>query len=159
MIPYMTALALVSLLCLATWAFLRPSAVLRCLFAVLAVWCAGWAYGEYFNDFSHWQFNILTDGTAAVVILRRPAGKMQAALGGTYAVQVMMHVAYGARELWSKPDPVAYYDMLTLVAYAQLAILGGWCIGLWGRAALDRWRDRAGALDHRQGPARMGAGR
>lgn len=154
--PYSAALAGVSALCAVTWAYLRPQALLRCLLAVIAVWCVGYAYGDLTGDYTHWQANILFDGLAAVMILRHPAGKMQAALGGTYAVQVTMHSSYGARALWGVPDPVAYYEMLTIVAYAQLAILGVWAGGIWGRAAFDRWRHRAGAVD--RGPRYPGMG-
>lgn len=155
--PYLAALIGVSALCLVTWHYLRPVAVLRCLLAVIAVWLAGYAYGDLSGDMTHWGFNILTDALAAWAILRHPAGKMQAALGGTYAVQLVMHSSYGAREWWSVPDPNAYYDMLTIVAYAQLFILGGWSIGIWGRAAFDRWRPVAGPLDRRKGDTGLGA--
>ena len=116
--PYLYALIGVSAFCGLTWAVTRTEALMRCLLAVVAVWCAGYLYGAAAGDYTHWAFNILTDGLAAVLILRHPAGKMQAALGGTYAVQVAMHIAYGARELWGIPDPVAYYEMLTLITEA-----------------------------------------
>lgn len=144
----MVALAGVSALCVLTWACLRPDALLRCLLAVVAVWCAGYAYGEVVGDYTHWQANIVIDGLAAVMILRHPSGKVQAALGGTYAVQAVMHSSYGLRDMLSVPDPVAYYEMLTIVAYAQLAILGVWAGGIWRRALVDRWRRDAGAVDH-----------
>lgn len=117
---------------------------------------AGVAYSAFTGDFTHWAANIVIDGIAARMILRHPAGKMQAALGGTYAVQVAMHVAYGAREMWTIADPVAYYDMLTIVAYAQLAILGGWALGTWGQFVTDRLRHHHTALDHRKGASGMG---
>lgn len=119
---------------------------MRSLLAVVAVWMAGYGYGEVSGDFVHWQFNILTDFAAGWIIMRHPAMRLQAALGGTFFVQVAMHGAYGVRETWGIPDPVAYYDMLTIVAYAQLAILGGWCVGLWGESAIHRFRHRRGAL-------------
>lgn len=153
--PYLYALIGVSAFCGLTWAVTRTEALMRCLLAVMAVWCVGYLYGAAAGDYTHWAFNILTDGLAAVLILRHPAGKMQAALGGTYAVQVAMHIAYGARELWGIPDPVAYYEMLTLVAYAQLAILGGWCVGTWGGRLLDRLRHRRSARDRLAGLAGM----
>lgn len=154
--PYITALAGVAVLCVGTWTFLRPCSILRCLAAVVAVWITGYIYGDLTGDYTHWQFNILTDALAAWIILRHPAGKVQSALGGTFAVQIAMHSAYGARELWSKADPIAYYEMLTIVAYAQLAIMGLWCGGLWGRAAIDWWRHRHRAMDRRKGAQGVG---
>lgn len=154
--PYLIALAATSAFCL--WAFIvtRSEALVRCLAAVIVVWCISYAYGALTGDFTHWEANMVIDGGTAAIILRHPAGKMQAALGGTYAVQVAMHLSYGARELWSVPDPVAYYEMLTLVAYAQLAILGGWSGAAWGHFALDfRGRLRA-AMDYRKGHRRLG---
>ena len=157
--PYMVALAGVSALCVITWACLRPDALLRCLLAVVAVWCAGYAYGEVVGDYTHWKANIVIDGLAAVMILHHPSGKVQAALGGTYAVQAVMHSSYGLRDMLSVPDPVAYYEMLTIVAYAQLAILGVWAGGIWGRALVDRWRHDAGAVDRWASHSGMGPGR
>lgn len=154
--PYLIALLGTGALCLLTELALRPASLMRCLWAVALVWCLGYMYGALTNDFSHWQFNVITDSAAAALILWHPARKMQAALGGTYAVQVSMHVAYGARALWGTPDPVAYYEMLTIVAYAQLLILGVWSVGIWGRAALDRWRHPRRKIDHRTGIIGMG---
>lgn len=154
--PYLSALVGVTALCLLAWLHSRSGALLRCLGAVLAVWVAGVAYSAFTGDFTHWAENIVIDGIAARMILRHPAGKMQAALGGTYAVQVAMHVAYGARETWTIADPIAYYDMLTIVAYAQLAILGGWALGTWGQFVIDRLRRHRPAMDHREGVGGMG---
>lgn len=157
MIPYLSALSGVSLLCGATWLFIRPDALIRCLGAVVLVWMAGYLYGGLTGDYTHWQFNILTDVLAAFLILRHPAGKMQAALGGTYAVQVAMDVAYGARATWGTPNPIAYYDMLTIVAFAQLLVLGAWAGGIWGGFARDRlWHRRA---KDRNRPGSFGVGR
>lgn len=154
--PYLSSLIGVAALCAVAWVHTRSGALYRCLFAVVAVWVAGYLFGAATNDYTHWAVNIAIDGIAARFILRHPAGKMQAALGGTYAVQVAMHVAYGARETWTVADPVAYYDMLTIVAYAQLAILGGWALGIWGQFAAARLRHRDPALDRREGVGGMG---
>lgn len=148
LIPYVTAMGGVAVLCTATWMINRSTALMRCLGAVVLVWVAGYAYGALIGDYTHWQFNILTDVIAAFLILRHPAGKMQAALGGMFAVQVSAHVAYGARATWGTPDAIAYYDMLTIVAFAQLLVLGAWSIGIWGGVARDRlWHRRAKAYN------------
>jgi len=154
--PYLSSLIGVGGICALAWLHSRSGALLRCLSVVVAVWVAGFLYSAATGDFTHWAVNIAIDGIAARMILRHPAGKMQAALGGTYAVQVAMHIAYGARETWTIADPIAYYDMLTIVAYAQLAILGGWALGTWGQFIVDRLRRHHPALDHREGVGGMG---
>lgn len=145
--PYLIALCGTALLCFATWAFKMADAVGRCMSVIAAVWLAGFCFGSLSGDLTHWQFNILIDSLAAIFILHHPAAKMQAALGGTYAVQIVFHLTYGANEFRGTANPLAYYEMLTMVAYAQLAIMTGWSIGIWGRRIGHRLRRRYPALD------------
>lgn len=84
-----------------------------------------------------WFWYIPLDGVAAALILIQPAGKPQSVIGGLYMAQIAMHGVYGALKLsGGGPYENGYWQVLIAVAFAQLAVLGGWIIGHhWRRLA------------------------
>jgi hypothetical protein len=117
--------------------------LVRSMAAVALNWMLGLAFNFGTGITDGWWFNICIDIAAAVVILYRPAGRWQAALGVTYCIQIAMHCGYGLLAIKGATDPMAYYNWLTGIAWLQLLVVGGWCGGVWsGRGSVDR--DRAG---------------
>lgn len=120
----------------------RNEPLARCAAALLVNWLVGMAV-SFMGWTDAWPVNIPLDALTAVVILIRPAGRWQSALGVTYCIQIVMHIGYGALlTLKMGADAMAYYTQLTGVAFLQLAILGGWGIDLWGRRVSGRGAHR-----------------
>lgn len=142
LIPYMNALVGAGVLTGLTW-LVRPTAALRCFAIILAVWLAGYSYGELTGDFVHAPLNILTDALAARYILRRPAERMQAVLGGCFIIQLIIHGAFLLRvALTGSADEVVYYENLTIWAFIQLGVIGVWNGRIWwGRLSRHRAED------------------
>lgn len=75
------------------------------------------------------------DGLAATVILFHPAGKAQSLIGLTYLLQIGVHA--GRLMNGDQADFWLYWLSLSILAFLQLLILGGWWINErapWGRA-------------------------
>lgn len=74
-----------------------------------------------------WMLFLTVDYLSALGILGFAAGRWQAAIIGIYATQIVCHAGYGlsSEGLWAQ---YRYYWALTYTGWAQLAVLGGWCI-------------------------------
>lgn len=91
----------------------------------------------------------IVDTLAAVAVLIRPAGKAQAMIGLTFLLQVM---AYIARIVTANPDFDIYWWELSLLAFLQLTILGGWWLHeLADRSRAVPWFSRVAHSAHRKG--------
>lgn len=122
-------------LIVASWS---RGAVLRCTLAVAANWIVGMLV-SHAGWVDAWPVNIVIDVLTAWVILRNPAGRWQSILGVSFCAQIAMHVGYGANIiLFSHGDMVGYYNALTVVAFLQLAVTGGWNGDLWRVRAYRR---------------------
>lgn len=108
---------------------------------VLANWCAGTVFIWQTRNFDPWEFNLFIDSLAMMVVLWHPAGKAQVLLGLLYIGQICLHIVYGSRELLSYPNDILfYYNALTVIAWAQLLVLGGWASGIGGAIVdVGRW--------------------
>ncbi len=71
----------------------------------------------------HAWFMLLVDCLACIVITVRPAGKWQSVIGLSYIFQIGAHAG---RIIAANPDINVYGNGLTLLAFMQLALLGGW---------------------------------
>ena len=110
----------------------RDDRLARAAFAVAINWFFGVGLNVATGITDGWWFNIVIDALAATVILWRPAGRFQSILGVTYCIQIAMHCGYGLNMLLHNAvDPMLYYDILTGIAWAQLAVLGGWVAWIW----------------------------
>lgn len=118
--------------------------IIRAIMVLLLNWVAGMVFVSLTGWTDCWPFNIIIDASASVVILWRPAGKMQALLGVSYCVQIAMHGGYGAAKIAGIADPWKYYNALTAVAWIQLLMIGGWSVAIWGRGIV---RHRFGGHD------------
>lgn len=103
---------------------------------------------------------VLIDALTAWAVLARPAGRVQAVVGGIYLVQIAFHIAYFVAGLfglgWS---PWLYLTILSGAAAVQLTIMVGGGGGGISRWVSDVRRRRAAArLAWRAGHAGM-AGR
>jgi len=101
-----------------------------------------------FGDSTPFMWYILSDAITAAIILKAPAGRIQAAIGVSFVVELCMHFAYWINlrhngYIWSAA--ILYWYILFSIAIAQAALLGGWAC-----AGLVRYRDHH-FLRHRRG--------
>jgi hypothetical protein len=133
--------------------------LLRTGASVLGCWLAGVVYVQTTDDYTPWHFNIFIDALAASVIMLHPAGRLQGAIGLLYFGQIAWHTAFGIQILsGNMPDALFYYNAITWVAWAQLAVLGAWGGGiLYGsrvrtvRHSRNAPRTRTRAANSREG--------
>lgn len=129
MVEYIVGLAVVALLALS---LAHPPMTRTCL-AIVGNWLANAGFVLLSGDHvAAWWF-ALADLTAAAVILRHPAGRVQAAIGWVYVAQIIAHFVFIVRA-----EEAAAYDywlLLTRLAWLQILLLGGWTIGRWGKTA------------------------
>jgi hypothetical protein len=109
----------------------RREPLLRTGAAIAACWLAGLIYVSNTDDYTPWHFNIFIDALAALAVMFRPAGRTQGGIGLLYFAQIAWHTAFGIQIFsGNSPDPSFYYDAITWLAWAQLAVLGAWCGGI-----------------------------
>lgn len=101
--------------------------MLRTALAILGNWIANYAYIWATGDFTPWYWFIFTDAISAGVVLYQPAQRVQAVIGWTYMVQIIMHVLYSISP--SNMAQYSYWQLLTVIAFVQLVLLGGWIGG------------------------------
>lgn len=80
-----------------------------------------------------WLFFIISDFVAAWAVLYQPAGRVQSVIGGLILTQIMVHFLYGASKFFN-PETVsadAYLQILDVLGFLQLILLGGWAGGHW----------------------------
>lgn len=115
---------------------------------LLGVWLAWCGFIILTGIYEPWHFGIVLDGLAARILLNHPSCRMKAVLGGSYCVQIAMHVAYGIVIITNgEPNVDAYYDRLSIIAWAQLVILGIWAGGNIGGRILRYWHPRPDRFD------------
>lgn len=78
-----------------------------------------------------WWWFLGVDALSAWLVLARPVGRVQVYIGFTYLVQIGVHWAYAL--VGDTSVAYEYWLYLTSIAWAQLALLGGW-------AGHDAWR-------------------
>lgn len=154
--PYLIALLGCGALSVLSWGLWRTIAIMRCYIVIAAVWLAGLVYWSLTGDYTHAPLNIITDALAASIIMMRPAGRFQSALGATYVIQVVIHAAFLLRvALTGSADEVVYYENLTIWAFIQLGVIGVWNGRVWwGR--LGRNRHKASVSSSAQSVAGLG---
>lgn len=135
---YVTALLVICFVASGVW---RRMLALEPLERSAATMVANWGINTLYVLATHiydpWYWFIMTDGTAAWIVLYRPAGKPQAVIGWLYMAQIIMHCVY----FLSNKDIAAprYWQVLIALAVVQLVVLGGWTIGgILRRAGLRR---------------------
>jgi hypothetical protein len=119
MIAYLSMLLLIA----GPMALIGRGAVERCASVLMLNWLAGYCFNAWFGTFTPWAWSALIDTVSAVVILWHPAGRAQAILGGSYVAQLVCHFLYAATSIWTQHE---YWQALTFIAWAQLAVLGIW---------------------------------
>lgn len=138
MLEYIVALLLSAVLV----SPIASRAMARTWLAIAGNWAVNTLFVLTTGDATPWLWFAAVDAATAAIILRHPAGRMQAAIGWIYVSQIIAHFVFGIRG-----DVAAGYDywlLLTRLAWVQLFILGGWSIGRWGKAARShRLRIRA----------------
>jgi len=88
-----------------------------------------------------WYFSFALDFLCGAILLAHPAGRAQAMLGASFITQMIMHLAYGSLLLTGRSaNYEIYYNMLTIVAWVQLAIVWGYAGGdIGGRIYRSRF--------------------
>ncbi len=120
------------------------NAMFRVALALLGNWAAQLAYWAISGDSTPWLFNMLIDTLTATVILLRPSGKMQAALGVTFVFEIACHTAYAwlnLRHGFIYVEQRNYWEMLHFIAKVQIFLAGAWFLdGLAGQLFGDIYR-------------------
>lgn len=101
--------------------------LIRCTWAVALNWVLNTAAGALIDKHLHWVVWGSVDLWTAAWVLWGHSGRFQAALATTYALQLIMHAAFGmgAQDQYAE---AAYWGQLYNVAVAQLLLLTVWCI-------------------------------
>ena len=84
---------------------------------------------------------IVIDAIAGAVVLRRPAGFTQRAIGACFALLVMFHVGFLMSHTGG--DTAMYYQANVVTGWAQFILLAAWGLSDVGKAILHRfghWR-------------------
>lgn len=84
------------------------------------------------------------DAVAGAIVLRRPAGCAQRAIGACFALLVMFHVGFLAS--YAPGNEYMYYQANTATGWAQFALLAVWGLADAGKAVLHWCRSRLGLL-------------
>jgi hypothetical protein len=134
--------------------FVEGRFMLRVALALLGNWAAHIVWWTITADPTPYLFSLVADVLTAVVVLIRPAGRMQALIGWSLLVQITIHSAYIYHLLvggYAVEAEVKYWEWLDRIALVQIALAGGWTIGGVGRRIFGghahRGRHRARAVD------------
>ncbi len=96
----------------------------RTVLIILAVMGAAYLLRGMWPSAPYAWSMIAVDFAALVGICMRPAGKWQSVIGLTYAMQMSVH--FGRIIVGDNTDMNAYWWGLSVVAFLQLFLLGGW---------------------------------
>lgn len=143
MISYLTGLVLIA----GSLALFSRGAVERCASVLLANWVAQYVYNDWAGAFTPWGWFTFIDALSAAAILWRPAGRWQAALGMTFAAQIVCHFIRAKGGL-AQHD---YWQVLTNIAWLQLMLLGVWGYGSSASRFAVRWRSQRPHKTHNGG--------
>lgn len=113
---------------LTAYAAVRGSVpMLRTSLVLCAVFLAQLGIGQLVSPetIAHALIMFVVDTAACVAITLRPAGKWQSLIGLSFILQLGTHVG---RIIPAHPDMNGYFDRLTVLAFMQLFLLGGWLI-------------------------------
>jgi hypothetical protein len=124
---------------LRTWAALLGSSV--------AAWICTWRLGLL--DAPVWLYIlgfIVIDIKAAQIVLRRPAGTAQYAIGMCYVLMLSYHAGVMWAALWGDADMTKYESFINFAGWGQFAILLVWSGRDVGGCVL-RWLGRLGHLE------------
>lgn len=84
------------------------------------------------QEYVPWAWYLATDTIVAAIVLARPAGRVQAAIGITFLAEISAHVAYGIfvhRNGYHYEVAMSYWRMLYGVAILQAVLIVGWTAG------------------------------
>ena len=145
MISYLTGLVLIA----GSLALFSRGAVERCASVIIVNWIAQFVYNDWAGTFTPWVWFTLIDLLSGMVILWKPAGRWQAALGITYGAQIVCHFIYAKGGLVQHD----YWQVLTNIAWLQLILLGVWGYGSGASRFAVRWRSEHPHKTHNGGMA------
>lgn len=113
---------------------------------LLVNWCLNTAFCALVDVPDPWIWFVCTDYLSGLAIYGLCESRFQRAIMLTYALQCIMHVAYGI------VGPVAqtpYWDALYSVAWVQVALIGVWMLyDVAGHRAWARLRIPSGTARH-----------
>jgi hypothetical protein len=117
-----------------------PSRKLRTWAALFGAWLAGAAAVEWTGDFTPELEWILTDAIAAIIVIVRPAGMVQKAIGLLFAGMVAAHVGHAL----GGHGEALYLALNAHIGWVQWVLLLVWSAGDVGSRVYNRtWRRRA----------------
>lgn len=117
----------VTLAALTTGILLSGSAQMkRTIITVFAVMIAAWFLRGYWPGVDYAVMMIGVDAIACIVITWHPAGRWQSVVGLSYVMQIIVHLARIIRG--DNVDFDLYWWGLSLLAFLQLFLIGGWWV-------------------------------
>lgn len=128
-----------------------PLHKLRTWAAMFCSSLAGWFAVSFYGGVPVLSF-IIIDTLAGVIVLARPAGIAQRAIGLCYGVMILSHIGYKIALLWFNGvvSSTSYEAFMTFAGWAQLVILTAWSSWDVGRAVLHRLGLRRTVVDQAQ---------
>lgn len=125
-------------------------AMKRTIYTVAANYALAFGYTWITRDPDPWPWFMALDFIAALIILIRPAGIAQGLVGVIYVFMMATHTGYAING--SKADPFVYWWLLTVFAFVQLLLIGGWALHERGYRLPDlRWWRRGPYPAHQKG--------
>lgn len=95
----------------------------RTILTILVVGVAAWCLRGLWPSKEYAMAMIAVDSAALLAITWRPAGKWQALAGLSFILQIATHIGRIAAE---NPDIKSYWLGLSIGAFIQLLLVGGW---------------------------------
>ncbi len=115
----------VALAALTTGILLLGSAQMkRTVLTVFTVLVAAWLLRGYWPGTEYAAMMIGVDALACIAITWHPAGRWQSVVGLSYVMQIIVHIARIIRG--ADVDFDLYWWALSLLAFLQLFLIGGW---------------------------------
>ena len=122
----------------------------RTIITILAVYVVGYVGGIWLWPSEWWAgLMMAVDTIACIVVTIRPAGKWQSVIGLSFIFQIAVHA--GRIFNGAEADINAYWTGLSILAFMQLFLAGGWLAHDRGYLSwIDRRNDRAAAAAARE---------
>lgn len=138
--PYLAPLIVVVMMTLST----GVATMRRTALVLFFNWLVNTLFVLTTQVYDPWAFFLAVDALSAMVLLYQPAGRVQAVVGGLYMAQIMTHGIYGACKNFAAPSLSVdnYLQILDMLGFVQLILLGGWAGGHWVRVAYRAWHRR-----------------
>ncbi len=125
---------------------MRNKGALAVAGALFFNWILCATFSQVSNDPTNWTALAAIDYTTAVIIAVSSSRRWALVVVGLYAMMLVSHVTYSMHEtIGLQISGRSYFDILTVLAWLQLATVGGWVAVDFRKKLLQR-RDSDGGV-------------